>query len=73
MAMTLIATNTDVAITGGNPIFNITLPQCTFQELSRPLKLKDLTYQSIKFKCSYNLTNSMMGEVIVTNANSTGY
>jgi hypothetical protein len=36
-AMTLIATNTDVAISGGNPTFNITLAKCTFQELGRPI------------------------------------
>jgi len=73
-AMSLIATNTDVMINSSfHPIFNITLAQVTFQELSRPLKVKDLTYQTVKFKASYSLSNSMMGEVIVTNANSTGY
>jgi hypothetical protein len=72
-AMTLIATNTDVAITGGNPIFNITLAKCTFQELGRPFKVKDLVYQTIKFKCSYSITDSLLGEIIVTNSNSSGY
>lgn len=72
-AMSLIATNTDVAITGGNPIFNITLAQCQFTELGRPFKVKDLVYQSIKFKASYNIANTIMGEVIVTNSLSAGY
>ncbi len=71
-AMSLIATNTDVTINStGHPTFNITLAQCTFQELSKPLKIKDLVYSTIKFKASYNLSSSLMGEVIVTNANST--
>ena len=61
-AMTLIATNTDVAITGGNPIFNISLAKCTFQELGRPFKVKDLVYQTVKFKCSYSLTDSFDGQ-----------
>src|SRR5580698_11255078 len=73
-AISLIATNTDVTINGSShPTFNITLAQCTFQELGRPFKVKDLTYQTIKFKASYSLSNSMMGEIVVTNSNSTGY
>jgi hypothetical protein len=72
-AMSLIATNTDVAISGGNPIFNITLAKCTFEELGRPFKVKDLVYQSIKAKCSYSLTDSLLGEIIMTNSNSSGY
>jgi hypothetical protein len=73
-AMSLIATNTDVTINSSyHPIFNITLAQVTFQELGRPLKVKDLVYQNLKWKASYNLSNSLMGEVIVTNANSSGY
>jgi len=73
-AMTLIATNTDVTINStAHPIFNITLAQVTFQELGRPFKVKDLVYTTVKFKASYSLSNSLMGEVIVTNSNSTGY
>jgi hypothetical protein len=72
-AMSLIATNMDVAITGGNPTFNITLAKCTFQELGRPFKVKDLVYATIKFKASYSITDSLLGEVIVTNSNSSGY
>lgn len=73
-AMSLIATNTDVLINSTyHPIFNITLAKCTFQELGRPFKVKDLVYQTVKFKASYSLGDLLMGEVIVTNANSTGY
>ena len=73
-AMSLIATNTDVTINSSyHPSINITLAQVTFQELGRPFKVKDLVYQTIKFKASYNVANTMMGEVIVTNSNSTGY
>jgi len=73
-AMSLIATNTDVTINSSyHPIFNITLAQCTFQELGRPFKVKDLVYQSIKFKASYNIASTLMGEVIITNSNSSSY
>ena len=68
-AMSLIATNTDVTINStAHPILNITLAKCTFQELGRPLKVKDLTYQTIKFKCSYSVSNTLMGEIILTNS-----
>ena len=73
-AMSLIATNTDVTINSSyHPSINITLAQVTFQELGRPFKVKDLVYQTVKFKASYSISDTLMGEVIVTNSNSSGY
>jgi len=68
MFMSLIATNTDVTIDSSHhPTLNITLAKCTFQELGRPFKTKDLTYQSVKFKASYSVSDTLLGEVILTN------
>jgi hypothetical protein len=73
-AMTLIATNTDVTINSTyHPIINITLAKVIFQELGKPFKVKDLVYQTIKWRASYSISDTMMGEVIVTNSNSSGY
>jgi hypothetical protein len=67
-AISLIATNTDVTINGsGHPTLNITLAKCTFQELGRPFKVKDLTYASVKFKAVYSVSDTMMGQIQVTN------
>jgi len=67
-AMSLIATNTDVTIDSSHhPTLNITLAKCTFQELGRPFKVKDLVYQSVKFKASYSVSDTLLGEVILTN------
>jgi Phage tail tube protein len=71
-AISFVATNTDVTINGSShPILNITLAQCTFQELGRPFKVKDLIYQTVKFKAVYNVASALLGEVILTNSVST--
>ena len=71
-AISLIATNTDVTINSSyHPIFNITLAKCTFQELGRPFKVKDLIYQTVKFKAVYSVSDTLLGEVILTNSLST--
>ncbi len=67
-AISLIATNTDVTIDSSHhPTINITLAKCTFQELGRPFKVKDLVYATIKFKASYSISDTLLGEVILTN------
>jgi hypothetical protein len=68
-AISLVATNTDVTINStGHPTLNITLAKCTFTELGRPFKVKDLTYQTVKFKAVYSVSDTLMGEIILTNS-----
>ena len=38
----------------------IDMPKCTIQELGRPLKVKDLIYQTIKFKASYSVSDTLI-------------
>jgi hypothetical protein len=53
--------NTDVTIgTAANPTVAITLNQVYFTEFSRPLKVKDLVYSTVKFKATYSTTNAEM-------------
>jgi hypothetical protein len=60
--------NTDVTIgTAANPEVRITLDQVYFIEISRPIKVKDLTYQTVKFKATYSLTNSELIKLVLTN------
>jgi hypothetical protein len=60
--------NTDVTIgTAYNPEVKIKLDQVYFTEFSRSFKVNDLVLQTIKFKCTYSLTNSEMAKLTVTN------
>jgi hypothetical protein len=71
-AIRFAITNTDATIGAStNPSLTFDLPSCTFQELSRPFKAKDLTYQTIKFKASYSVTDTLMAKAVLINAIST--
>jgi hypothetical protein len=72
-AFSIVLQNTDVSIgvVPSHPTVNITLDQCYFTELSRPIKIKDLVYQTLKFKAVYNTTNSEMLNIVTTNTAAT--
>jgi hypothetical protein len=71
-ALTLTIQNTDVAIgTAFNPTLQFLLSKCTFQELGRPFKVKDLVYQTVKFKGMYSVSDTYMIKAILSNTTST--
>lgn len=73
-AMLVDLKNTDVTIgAAANPELAITLDQVFFTEYSRPIKVKDLVYQTIKFRCTYSLANSELLNIILTNTVSGAY
>jgi hypothetical protein len=73
-AMLIDLKNTDVTIgSAANPELKITLNQVFFTEYSRPLKTKELTYQTVKFRGSYKLADSAMITVLLTNTVSGTY
>jgi Phage tail tube protein len=64
--------NTDVTLgSTTNPELFIDMPKCTIQELGRPFKVKDLVYQTIKFKASYSVSDTLMAKMVLTNTVST--
>jgi Phage tail tube protein len=67
-AMLIDLKNTDVTIgSTTNPEVAITLNQVHFTEYSHPIKVKDLVYQTVKFKASYKIADSQMAKIVVTN------
>jgi hypothetical protein len=67
-AMRIDIKNTDVTIgDAANPEIIIDLPKVTFQELGRPFKVKDLVYQTIKFKAVYSISDTLMAKLTLTN------
>jgi hypothetical protein len=73
-ALGITITNTDVTIgSASNPTLAITIDQAYFTEYSRPIKIKDLVYQTIKFEGTYNTTNTEMIKLLLTNTKSGTY
>jgi hypothetical protein len=67
-ALLISIVNSDVTIgTAANPTVAITLDQVYFTDFSRPIKVKDLVYQTVKFKATYSTTNTEMIKVVTTN------
>jgi Phage tail tube protein len=60
--------NTDVTIgSAANPELILEMPQCYITDLGRPIKVKDLIYQTIKFRATYSLSSSYMLKATLTN------
>jgi hypothetical protein len=72
-AMLIDLKNTDVSIgiVPSHPEVKITLDQCFFTDFSRPIKVKDLVYQTLKFKATFSVANSEMLNIITTNLTAT--
>lgn len=60
--------NSDVS---SSPELYFDMPKCTIQELGRPFKVKDLIYQTIKFKAVYSVSDTLMCKAVLVNATST--
>jgi hypothetical protein len=72
LAIRLDIKNTDVTLgSSTNPEIYIDMPKCTVLELGRPFKVKDLVYQTIKFKGSYSVSDTLLAKAILTNGVST--
>jgi hypothetical protein len=64
--------NTDVTLgSTAHPEVAITLDQVYFTDYSRPIKIKDLVYQTVKFKATFSTANSEMIKIVTTNTVST--
>jgi hypothetical protein len=75
VAQALVVTikNTDVSIgtVPSHPTVAITLDQVYYTDFSRPIKIKDLVYQTVKFSATYSTANSEMLNITTTNTAST--
>jgi hypothetical protein len=69
ISMRLDLVNTD-AIAGGSthPELYIDLPKVTLREYGTPYKVKDLVYQSLKFKASYSISDTLLAKVVLINS-----
>ena len=60
--------NTDVTIgIAANPQLQIDMAQCYVTELSRPIKVKDLIYQTIKGRAVYSISDTSMLKATLVN------
>ena len=69
VAMRLDLKNTDVTIgTAANPEFILDLAKCYILDWGRPIKVKDLVYQTLKFKAVYSTGDTEMAKTTLTNS-----
>lgn len=60
--------NSDIVLgVAANPEFKIVLSHVDFTEFSLPRKLKDVMYQTVKFKAAYSLSDGYMSKLTFTN------
>ncbi len=69
-AMRLDLVNSDVTegSAATNPEFRLDLAKVFFTEFSRPIKIKDVVYQTVKFNASYSVSDGFMARALVTNS-----
>lgn len=69
-AMRLDLVNSDVTIgTATNPQIRLDLTRVIWTEFSRPIKIRDVVYQTLKFKAAYSVTDGYMARMLVVNTN----
>ena len=67
-AMRLDLINSAVTIgTAAHPEIKIDLAKVYFTDFSRPIKTKDLVYQTLKFKAAYSISDTHMVKITCTN------
>lgn len=72
LSMRFDLVNSDVTIGAGtHPEIKIDLPKVTILELGIPYKVKDLVYQTVKFKASYSTADTMLAKVSLVNTVTT--
>lgn len=72
-AMRLDLVNSDVTIgSATNPQFRLDLAKVFFTEFSRPIKIKDVVYQTVNFKAAYSTTDSFMAKALFVNTVNIG-
>lgn len=68
MAMQFDLVNSDITYgVAANPEFKLLLYKVFFTEFGLPRKIKDVVYQTVKFKASYSLTDAAMVKATFTN------
>lgn len=70
MGPTPLAITLDIKNSSSSELY-FEMPKCTITELGRPFKVKDLTYQSIKFKASYSVSDTLLCKAVLVNSTST--
>lgn len=64
-AMRIDLVNSDVTIgSATNPQFRLDLAKVFFTEFSKPIKIKEVVYQTVKFKAAYSVSDAFMAKAL---------
>ncbi len=70
MRLDLINTDVSMGVVPTNPQLRIDLAKVNWVEISRPVKIKDIMYQTAKFKAAYSFTDGYMARLTLVNQKS---
>lgn len=63
----LINNDVSYGVVPTHPEFKLIMSKVFFTEFSRPVKIKDVMYQTVKFKAAYSLSDGYMAKAVFTN------
>lgn len=70
MRFDLVNSDVTIGVVPTNPQFRLDLARVHFTEFSKPIKIKDVVYQTVKFKAAYSISDGLMLRALfVNNAN----
>lgn len=67
MRLDLINSDVNIGTVPSHPEFKLDLYKVYFTEITRPVKIKDIMYQTLKFKAAYDTTNAVMAKATFVN------
>ncbi len=67
MRLDLVNSDVNIGVVPSHPAFRLDLAKVFFTEFSRPIKIREIVYQTVKFKAAYSITDAFMAKVIFTN------
>lgn len=67
MRLDLVNSDVTIGVASTNPQVRLDLTKVYFTEFSRPIKIKDVVYQTIKFKAAYSASDGYMARLLWVN------
>lgn len=64
MRIDLVNSDVSIGVVPTNPQFRLDLAKVFFTEFSRPVKIKEVVYQTVKFKAAYSVTDAFMAKAL---------
>jgi hypothetical protein len=71
MRLHLVNSDVNIGVVPSHPEFKLDFAKVYFTEFSRPIAIKDVVYQTVKFKAAYSVSDALMVRATFTNSVTT--